>query len=90
MFNKIMYVTLLVKDQDKALDFYTKTLGFEKRKDHTGPDGRFLTIAFKGQEREVLLWPGTQEQPNDSAASTPSTAPGSLFIESDDLLKISS
>ena len=28
-----MYVTVFVSDQDKALDFYTNTLGFQKRAD---------------------------------------------------------
>jgi catechol 2,3-dioxygenase-like lactoylglutathione lyase family enzyme len=54
-----MYTTLFVADQDVALDFYTKMFGFEKRADYPGSEGRFLTIAFKGQEDEVLLWPGS-------------------------------
>ena len=76
MFSRIMYVTQLVSDQDKALDFYTKYLGFEKRTDVKGPDGRFLTIAFKDQGWEVLLWPKT------SAYQL-----GMLFLETDDLRK---
>ena len=43
MLVKIMYFMLLVSDQDKALDFYTK-LGFEKRIDYPGTEGRFLTL----------------------------------------------
>jgi catechol 2,3-dioxygenase-like lactoylglutathione lyase family enzyme len=74
MFSKIMYVAVFVTDQQKALDFYTTTLGFEKRTDVTGPDGRFLTIAFKGQEWEVLLWPKTRTD-----------RLGTLFLESADL-----
>lgn len=80
MFSRIMYVTLFVSDQDKALDFYTNAFGFQKRADARGPEGRFLTIALKDQGFEVLLWPGTSGQ-----AKTP--GPGALFIESDDLRK---
>jgi predicted enzyme related to lactoylglutathione lyase len=82
MFSQIMYFTLFVSDQDKALDFYTSTFGFVKRADYHGPEGRFLTIAFKDQGWPVLLWPGTGGQ-----ANTPTGRVGTLFIESDDLRK---
>jgi catechol 2,3-dioxygenase-like lactoylglutathione lyase family enzyme len=29
MFSRIMYVTVFVSDQDKALDFYTNHFGFQ-------------------------------------------------------------
>ena len=84
MFSKIMYLTLFVTDQDKALDFYTRAFGFQKRSDHAGPEGRFLTIALNEGAPEVLLWPGTAGR----AITTPgAAAPGPLFIESDDLKK---
>ncbi|MGF0167907.1 VOC family protein [Streptomyces albidoflavus] len=44
MLNKIMYATVYVTDQDRALEFYTEGLGLEKRLDFPGPDGRFLTV----------------------------------------------
>jgi catechol 2,3-dioxygenase-like lactoylglutathione lyase family enzyme len=80
MFTRVMYTTLFVRDQDKALAFYTEHFGFVKRADHPGPEGRFLTMGFEGQDSEVLLWPGTQGQ--GDAAAYPV---GPLFIESDDL-----
>jgi predicted enzyme related to lactoylglutathione lyase len=85
MFMKIMYTTLFVTDQDKALDFYTKVFGFEKRIDFAGPEGRFLTIAFRGQDSEVLLWPGAQGRANETPGAPRSSIPGPLIIESDDL-----
>jgi catechol 2,3-dioxygenase-like lactoylglutathione lyase family enzyme len=81
MFSRIMYVTVFVSDQDKALDFYTNNFGFQKRADYNGPEGRFLTIALKDQGFEVLLWLG-----NAGQAKTTSGL-GTLFIESDDLRK---
>jgi catechol 2,3-dioxygenase-like lactoylglutathione lyase family enzyme len=39
MLKKVAYVALLVGDQDKALDFYTNVIGFEKRGDFATPDG---------------------------------------------------
>ena len=83
MFIKFMYFTVLVNDQDKALDFYTK-LGFEKRVDFPGPEGRFLTLGFKGQDVELLLWKGTTIS---SKVNAEASSPGSFFIESTDLRK---
>ena len=58
MVEKLMVVTLVVKDQAKALDFYTKALGLEKRSDYLGPTGaRWLTVAPKGQDIEISLFP---------------------------------
>jgi catechol 2,3-dioxygenase-like lactoylglutathione lyase family enzyme len=85
MFSRIMYVTLFVRDQDKALDFYAKAFGFEKRVDYPGPEGRFLTMALKGGP-EVLLWRGKAGQP-ETTESPQISLPGPLIIESDDLRK---
>jgi predicted enzyme related to lactoylglutathione lyase len=60
---KIVYTTVFVNDQDRALDFYTNVLGFEKRVDSPTTDGpRFLTVAVKGQDFQLVLWPGTPGQ----------------------------
>jgi len=81
MFSRIMYVTVFVSDQEKALDFYTRNLGFRKHADYSGPEGRFLTIALEDQGFEVLLWPGGTGQARAASGD------GTLFIESDDLRK---
>ena len=63
MLEKVVYVTVFVKDQDKALDFYMNVLGFEKRLDKPTPDGpRVLMVGLKGQELQLVLWPGTPGQ----------------------------
>ena len=60
MLRNVPYVALLVSDQDKALDFYTKVIGFEKRLDAPTPIGpRFVTVGIPGQDFELVLWPGT-------------------------------
>ena len=86
MFNNIMYCMVLVSDQEKAIDFYTK-LGFEKRIDYPGPEGRFLTMGYKGQDVEVMLWKGDLTSRNTNAQNTVAEHPGTLFIESADLRK---
>jgi predicted enzyme related to lactoylglutathione lyase len=63
MLEKLVYVSVFVKDQDKALDFYTNVLGFEKRVENPTPGGpRFLTVGLKGQDFQLVLWPGTPGQ----------------------------
>ncbi|HEU5333827.1 MAG TPA: VOC family protein [Actinocrinis sp.] len=88
MLSKLMYVTLYVSDQDRALEFYTDGLGLEKRIDYTGPDGRFLTIAPAGESVEIILWPGASHQtPTADEAQQPGIMPGPVFLESEDLAK---
>jgi predicted enzyme related to lactoylglutathione lyase len=80
MLEKIVYVTVFVKDQDRALEFYTNVLGFEKRADVPKPNApRFVAVGLKGQDLLLVLWPGTpgQGQPfegRSTAAYTMETA----------------
>ncbi|MGW5688958.1 VOC family protein [Nonomuraea sp. NPDC003754] len=86
MLTNIMYVTIYVTDQDRALGFYTEGLGLEKRIDFPGPDGRFLTVGVPGSPVQILLWPhaAAAGQPGDVGRHA---APGPLILESDDLRK---
>jgi catechol 2,3-dioxygenase-like lactoylglutathione lyase family enzyme len=60
MLDRIVYTSVFVSDQDRALDFYTTILGLEQRVDNPTPDGpRFLTVAVPGQDFQLVLWPGT-------------------------------
>lgn len=58
MIRKLTYATFYVTDQNKALDFYTKTLGFELRMDFAMENGfRWLTVGPKGQsDVEIILY----------------------------------
>jgi predicted enzyme related to lactoylglutathione lyase len=70
MLKKVVYVALLVSDQDKALDFYTNVIGFEKRGDYPQADGvRFLTVGIEGQDFELALWPGAPGKPRGGSAA---------------------
>jgi predicted enzyme related to lactoylglutathione lyase len=57
LITRLIRVTILVRDQDEALRFYTEKLGFEKRADVTfGPAMRWLTVAPAGQrDIEIVL-----------------------------------
>jgi catechol 2,3-dioxygenase-like lactoylglutathione lyase family enzyme len=56
---KIVVTSVLVDDQDRALDFYTKMLGFVKKNDIPMGDARWLTVVAPGDENgvELLLEP---------------------------------
>jgi predicted enzyme related to lactoylglutathione lyase len=56
MLTKIAVVTILVRDQDEALRFYTEKLGLEKMDDMTfGEGNRWLTVTPPGQ-KEVQIF----------------------------------
>jgi catechol 2,3-dioxygenase-like lactoylglutathione lyase family enzyme len=81
---EIFYTTMLVSDQDRALDFYTNVLGLEQRVDNPTPDGlRFLTVGVSGQAFQLVLWPGTPGQ----AQPTQGRVPPVCTIETGDLRK---
>jgi len=81
MLEKVFYTSVLVSDQDKALDFYTNVLGFEKRVENPTPDGmRFVTVGVNGDEFQLVLWPGTPGQ----AVPAMGRPPASVTIETDD------
>lgn len=86
MLTTIMYATIYVTDQDRALEFYTEGLGLEKRIDFSGPDGRFLTVGVPDSPVQILLWShaAAAGQPGDVNREG---APGPLILESDDLRK---
>ncbi len=59
-----------VADQDKALDFYTRVLGFEVRGDtRFGPNGedRWLEVAPAGSTARLALNPPMYDSPGGSA-----------------------
>lgn len=60
MLDRVIYTSVFVSDQDRALDFYTNVLGFEPRIDNGAAEGpRFLSVGVNGQDFELVLWPGT-------------------------------
>jgi len=84
MLEKVFYTSVLVSDQDKALDFYTNVLGLEQRVDNPLGDGvRFLTVGVKGQDFMLVLWPGTPGQ----AQPVQGGIPASVTIETEDIRK---
>lgn len=55
----VQTATIPVSDQQKALDFYVNTLGFEKRRDDSmGPDMRWIEVAPPGGQTGLILAKG--------------------------------
>jgi len=61
---KIIHTSIFVNDQDKALKFYTETLGFVKKSDVTAGQYRWLTVVSPDDQNgtELVL------EPNDNPA----------------------
>lgn len=62
MLNRVSHVSIVVRDQQEALDWFTEKLGFEILADEPMADreGRWLTVAPPAQaELEILLEPVT-------------------------------
>ena len=84
MLEKVFYASVLVGDQDRALDFYTNAVGMEKRAENPTPNGpRFLTVGVKGDDFQLVLWPGTPGQ----AEPAMGRVPASVTIETGDCYK---
>lgn len=88
---KLIITALRVLDQDRALDFYTNTLGFTLTEDMDLGPMRWLTVAPPNQpEMNILLErPGPPYVDAESAAQLETLvakgmAGGSLFFEVDD------
>jgi predicted enzyme related to lactoylglutathione lyase len=55
MIKRIGHVTVIVRDQDEALRFYTEKLGMAKREDRAMGAFRWLTVAPQGAEVAIVL-----------------------------------
>jgi catechol 2,3-dioxygenase-like lactoylglutathione lyase family enzyme len=87
---KLNVASVMVLDQDEALDFYVNKLGLEKAQDiHQGPF-RWLTVRAPGEPGiEIFLQePGPPAQDEDTAAQLRELiakgAMGGLVIQTDD------
>ena len=88
MNGRVSQITLVVKDQEAALDFYTKKVGFEKKTDLTPPGrARWVTVSPPGQELELALFQaGTPDANGWSSNWKPGTAPP-IVLRVDDCRK---
>ncbi|MFN2745784.1 MULTISPECIES: VOC family protein [Bacillus] len=64
---KIIITSIFVQDQDKALEFYTKTLGFVKKHDVPSGAYRWITLVSPDDQNgtELLLEPNEHPAAKD-------------------------
>ena len=55
MISRLHSASVVVSDQDAALDFYVNKLGWEKLIDNPMGETRFITVAPKGSDAELAL-----------------------------------
>jgi predicted enzyme related to lactoylglutathione lyase len=56
MLQRLAFVTVLVRDHDEALRFYTEAMGLQKRMDVPLGNMRWLTVGVPEQQFEVVLF----------------------------------
>ena len=80
MLTHVTHTTLYVRDQDEALDFYTRALGMERRQDATMDGMRWVTVGPREQpELEIgLLAFGPPLPPEDVEPVRELVAKGSV------------
>ena len=64
MLKRINFTTVPVKDQSRALDFYTKKLGFKVFTDQTVGKTRWIELQIPGAETRLVLHPMAAEASN--------------------------
>ena len=80
MITKLANVSLLVRDYDEAIRWYTDVLGLELRMDGSmGGDYRFVTVGVKGQDDVSIVL----HRADDGHPDTPSSIHGLLFHTDD-------
>ena len=89
MIGKLSVASVMVLDQDEALDFYVNKLGLEKGRDIRQGDFRWLTVRVPGDSTEIFLEePGPPVQDDATAAQirelVSKGALGGLVFETDD------
>ena len=91
MLTGIGTITVQVVDQDKALEFYTTKLGFEKRADTPmGPGQRWIEVAPRGAQTRILLYKASKEAPGAASyedARRQIGKPTPMVLETDDIQK---
>jgi len=79
----ISVVTLFVEDVDRAIDFYTNKLGWEKTMDEAMGEDRWVTVGPKGEKTQFTLSTGRGENrvPGKAGGET------GVILEVDDVNK---
>jgi catechol 2,3-dioxygenase-like lactoylglutathione lyase family enzyme len=88
MIKRIGHITILVKNQDDAAEFYTEKLGFIKREDtFFGKDVRWVTVSPKRQKNLQLTFVNADGKEKLAALGKQAGDHVLLTMETDDCLR---
>jgi len=86
-FTDIRTIGVPVGDQDRAVAFYTGTLGFELLMDAPLPEigGRWIVVAPPGARTNLALTPAANDQPADTGVRlvTPDATAAHKYLQSE-------
>ena len=83
MITQLSRVSVIVRDQDEALKWYTEKLGLEKREDEEfAPGARWLTVAPPSQKdfEIVLFIPGPMHSTEDAKVLEGRVGQGTAWV----------
>ncbi len=84
MLHAVSHISIIVSDQDKALDFYTKKLGLEVHTDVIFDGFRWLTVCLPGNKNfEIALLPAGNDEQQALVGKQASTYPVFSMITKD-------
>ena len=84
MITGLTHATLIVRDYDEALRWYTEKLGLEIRSDSPFGEGyRWVTVGVKGQDVEIVLHRPHGEQGDAGGPQAVSNVHGFVFSSDD-------
>lgn len=82
---RLSMVTLVVRDYDEAIDYYTKALGFHLLEDTVlSPVKRWVRIAPSARSETCLLLAKAKNEREQSRVGDPTGGRVSFFLEVDD------
>lgn len=88
MKQRIPHLTLMVRDYDEALDFYTKVLGFELVEDiQLSETKRWIVVKPKGGEGSGLLLAKASNESQKTAIGNQTGGRVFLFLYTDDFYR---
>ena len=85
MSQRIAHVTLVVRDYDEAIEFFTNAIGFELLEDtHLDSQKRWVLVGPKGSNGMTLLLAEAATQEQDSSIGNQTGGRVFLFPQTDD------
>ena len=85
---RITGFSLVVKNKEEALEYYTKKVGFEKKTDYTNYGYRYVTVGPKGQDLELALWEVGSPDPSGLSSNWKPGSGPPIALRVDDCRKI--